>query len=67
MNYTKYGWSEETHFSGFEELEEGVNWELGYGCTGVPLAKPHRNFENVSKSFRTFSTSYKKLFFEYMN
>ena len=40
-NYTKYGWTKETHFKGFENLNEDT-WEFGYGCSGVALAKPHR-------------------------
>ena len=49
MNYTRYGWSAETHFANWDNLEEGVNWELGYGCSGVPISKTHReNSDHVS-------------------
>ena len=50
MNYTKYGWSEEVHFKGFDNMVEGVNFEWGYGCSGVPTSKTHREqYEHVSK------------------
>ena len=56
MNYTKYGWSEETHFKGFDDMVEGVNFEWGYGCSGVPTAKPHREeYEHVSIQFNFHS------------
>ena len=52
LNYTKYGWSEETHFKGFDNMIDGVNFEWGYGCSDVPVAQPHREQEIRVSFFR---------------